>query len=93
MLPNTPTKFPIAAVLAHNLLTPGGREISEGGDPKKEVYIIYTLPLPTPDLPAPRESTAVATLSVTEILVIGCWNSGGDRVNTVYKGCLQLKPH
>ena len=91
MLPNTPTYQPVAAVLAGNLLAIGGRGISEGGAPKKEVYMyspstnswIYIS-----DLPAPRSETAVAVLSSTEILVIGGWDGG--RVNTVYKGSLHL---
>ena len=42
------------------------------------------------DLPAPRAATAAAVLSSTEILVMGGW-CGDDRVNSVYKGTLQLK--
>ena len=90
MLPNTPTYRPAAAVLAGNLLAIGGNETSEGGAPKKEVYMyspstnswIYIS-----DLPAPRSSTAVAVLSSTEVLVIGGWGER-ERVNTVYQGTL-----
>ena len=98
-LPNTPTYAPAAAVLAGNLLAIGGKETSEGGAAKKEVYMyspstnswIYIS-----DLPAPRCETAVAVLSSTEILVIGGWRGGvglfGDiALNTVYKGTLHLK--
>ena len=60
----------------------------------------------TSDLPAPLFGSAVAVLSSIEILVIGGltaatglfggWNAtsgtSGDRVNTVYKGTLYLKP-
>ena len=91
-LPNTPTYGPVAAMLAVNLLAIGGLKTSEGGVNKKEVYMyspstnswIYIS-----DLPAPRSEIAVAVLSSTEILVIGGW-SGGDIVNTVYKGTLHL---
>ena len=91
-LPNAPTYKPAAAVLVGNLLAIGGDEASYGGADKKEVYMyspstnswIYIS-----DLPAPRSSTAVAVFSSTEILVIGgCY---GGRVNTVYKGTLNLK--
>ena len=90
MLPNTPTYWPAAAVLAGKLLAIGGNETSEGGAPKKEVYMyspstnswIYIS-----DLPAPRSHTAVAVLSSTRVLVIGGWG-GRERVNTVYQGTL-----
>ena len=90
-LPNTPTHQPAAAVLAGNLLAIGGKETSEGGAIKKEVYMyspstnswVYIS-----DLPSPRSTTAVAVLSSTEVLVIGGWDGG--RVNTVYKGTLTL---
>ena len=89
-LPNTPTYRPAAAVLAGNLLAIGGNETSEGGAPKKEVYMyspstnswIYIS-----DLPAPRSHTAVAVLSSTRVLVIGGRNER-ERVNTVYQGTL-----
>ena len=94
-LPNTPTYLPGAAVLGGNLLAIAGKETSDFiiGTTKAEVYMyspstnswIYLS-----DLPAPRSSTAVAVLSSTEVLVIGGWS--GDRVNTVYKGTLHLKP-
>ena len=91
-LPNTPTYQPAVAVLAGNLLAIGGKETSEGGAAKKEVYMyspstnswIYIS-----DLPAPRSGAAVAVLSSTEILVIGGCGDGGS-VNTVYKGTLTL---
>ena len=91
-LPDTPTYRPAAAVLAGHLLAVGGWETSIGGAAMKEVYTyspstnswIYIS-----DLPAPRCDAAVAVLSTTEILVIGGWCDG--RVNTVYKGTLQLK--
>ena len=93
-LPNTPTYRPSAGVLAGNLLTIGGTDMSEANScAKKEVYMyspstnswIYFS-----DLPEPRSHTAVAVLSSTEILVIGGKCGTGDRVSTVYKGTLQL---
>ena len=90
MLPNTPTYWPAAAVLAGKLLAIGGYETSEGRTPKKEVYMyspstnswIYIS-----DLPAPRSRTAVVVLSSTRVLVIGGWNER-EIVNTVYQGTL-----
>ena len=93
-LPNTPTYWPAAAVLADNLLAIGGFETSGlGGAAMKEVYMyspstnswIYIS-----DLPAPRSRTAAAVLSSTEVLVIGGWDGVG-RLNTVYKGTLHRK--
>ena len=89
-LPNTPTYMPTAAVLADKLLAIGGKETSEGGAAKKEVYMyspstnswIYIS-----DLPAPRSTTAVVVLSSTRVLVIGGWNER-EIVNTVYQGTL-----
>ena len=90
-LPNIPTYGPAAAVLAGNLLAIGGKEISEGGAAKKEVFM-YSLSTKSwiyiSDLPAPRSITTVAVLSPTELLVIG--GRDVDRVNTVYKGTLTL---
>ena len=89
-LPNTPTYRPAAAVLAGNLLAIGGRETSEGGADKKEIYM-YSPPTNSwiyiSDLPAPRSHTTVAVLSSTEFLVISGWVEG-KIVNTVYKGTL-----
>ena len=80
-------------MLAGNLLAIGGKETSNGGTDKKEVYMyspstnswIYIS-----DLPAPRSCTAVAVLSSTEILVIGGWD-GVERVKAVYKGTLHIE--
>ena len=91
-LPNSPTYWPAAAVLAGYLLAIGGNETSEERSvAKKKVYMcspstnswIYIS-----DLPAPRSRTAAAILSSTEILVIG----GRDHslVNTVFKGIVHL---
>ena len=89
-LPNTPTYRPAAAVLAGNLLAIGGKETSDGGTSKKEVYMyspstnswIYIS-----DLPALQSSTTVAVLSSTEVLVIG-GVVDGKKVSTVYMGTL-----
>jgi hypothetical protein len=97
-LSNTLTYRPAAAVLVDNLLAIGGCETSGGGADMKEVYMyspstnswIYI-----DDLPAPRSYTAVAILLSKEILVIGGCSGGGlfgDRVHTVYKGTLHLRP-
>ena len=92
-LANTPTYQPAAAMLAGNLLAIGGNETSEGGADKKEVYMFSPSTnswIYISDLPEPRSYTAVAVLLSTEILVIGGYRCG-DRVNTTYKGTLQLK--
>ena len=75
-------------MLAGNLLAIGGKETSEGGtdmnmySPSTNSWVYIS------DLPAPRSFTAAAVLSSTEILVIG--GRDGIKVNTVYKGTLQL---
>ena len=93
-LANTPTYQPAAAVLAGNLLAIGGKETSEeGADKKEEVYMFSPSTnsrIYISDLPEPRCYTTVAVLSSTEILVIG-GRCDDDRVNTTYKGTLQLK--
>ena len=93
-LPNTPTYRPAAAVLAGNLLAIGGNETDNYSSPdKKEVHIYSpstTSWIYISDLPAPRSRAIVASLSATEILVIGGRN-GGNKVNTVYRGTLHLK--
>ena len=91
-LANTPTYRPAAAVLAGNLLAIGGRETSEGGADKKEVYMFSPSTnswIYISDLPEPQSAIAVAGLSSTEILVIGGDRCGG-KVDTVYKGNLNL---
>ena len=92
-LVSTPTYLPAAAMLAGNLLAIGGKEASQGGLVKKEVYMFSPSTnswIYISDLPEPRSSTAVAVLSSTEILVIGGW-CDMSRVSTTYKGTLQLK--
>ena len=92
-LANSPTYGSAAAVLAGNLLAIGGKETSNGEADKKEVYMFSPSTnswIYISDLLEPRSNTAVAVLSSTEILVIGGW-SGDGRVNTTYKGTLQLK--
>ena len=78
------------------------------GASKKEVYMYFPSTnswICINDLPAALSSTAIAVLSSIEIVVIGgltatglfgSWTAtsgtSGDRVNTVYKGTLHLKP-
>ena len=94
-LANTPTYKPAAAVLAGNLLAIGGNESYEttkGRADKKEVYMFSPSTnswIYISDLPEPRSNTVVAVLSPTEIVVIG-GKCDGFRVNTTYKGMLQL---
>ena len=94
-LPNTPTYWPAASVLAGNLAV-GGTKTSEGESDKKEVYM-YSPSIDSwiyiSDLPAPRSDISVIALSSTEIMVIGgkgITNDGRVKVNTVYKGILHL---
>ena len=93
-LPYIPASGSTATVLAGQLLAVGGVGIEAD---KPDVHIILLLYSPstnswiyTSDLPSPLSRAAVAVLSPIEILVIGGWD-GGDCVNTVYKGTLQLK--
>ena len=72
-LPNTPTYGPAATVLVGNLFAIVGKDVSTGGDTKKEVYM-YS---PTTnswifisDLPSPRVDNAVAELSSSELVVV-----------------------
>ena len=92
ILPNTPTYRPAAALLAGSLLAIGGKETSEGGADKKEVYM-YSPAINSwifmSDLPAPRSNTTIAVLSSSQVMVIG--GQGEDtRVSTVYVGTLTL---
>ena len=95
-LPNTPTYRPARAVLAGNLLAIGGYETAQGGADMKEVYMYSPSTnswLYFSDLPEPRSEIEVVILSSTEILVIrGLFdrNDDDDRVNTVYKGTLNI---
>ena len=89
-LPDTPTRFPVAVVLAAgSLVALGGRKTLEKRADKKEIYVYSPSAdswIHFSDLTALRATIAVATLSPKEILVTGGWNSSGVRVNTVYKG-------
>ena len=92
-LASTPTYQPAAAMLAGNLLAIGGKEASQGGLVKKEVYMFSPSAnswIYISDLPEPRSGTAVAVLSSTEILVIG-GKCDMSRMGTTYKVSLQLK--
>ena len=91
-LRNTATFQPAAGVLANKLLCIGGNQVSLKRDVNK-VYI-YSPSINSwiyiSDLPASRSSAAVATVSPTEILVIGgvC---DGYTLNTVYQATLTFK--
>jgi hypothetical protein len=93
-LPNTPTYRPAAAVLAGNLLAIGGNETDDYRSAARKEIRIYSPSTNSwiyiSDLPTPRSRAIVASLSATEILLIG-GRSGGSKVNTVYKGTLHLK--
>ena len=87
MLPNTPTYQPAAAILAGNLLAIGGKETSGGGADKGEVYRYSSSTnswICMSHLPAPRSRITIASLSSTEILVIGGW-CDGNVVKSMYK--------
>lgn len=94
LLPNTPTYRPAAAMLAGNLLAIGGNETDNYKSAERKEIHIYSPStnswIYVSDLPAPRSRAIVASLSATEILVMG-GRSGGSKVNTVYKGTLHLK--
>ena len=90
--PKTPSSQPAGAVLAGSILAVGGKTVPSGAN-AKEVYMY--LPANNSwvyfsDLPTPRFGTAVASLSSTEILVIGGYGDN-DRLSTVYKGTLHFK--
>ena len=89
-LPNTPTYWPAAAVLAGSLLALGGCELSIGGADRKKSMIMYS---PSTNswiyIPIPRSKNAVAVLSSTEILVIGS-SVGSVNLNTIIKGTLEI---
>ena len=93
LLCSTPTYSPAAATLAGSLIAVGGRERSDGGavqtkilrysaDTNSWIYI--------GDLPAPKANTTAATISSTELLVIGGWD-GKCVSRTMYKLTLHLK--
>jgi N-acetylneuraminic acid mutarotase len=92
-LPDTPRYVPTATVLAGRLLAIGGGNQPRGGADMKEVYMYSNTTkcwMYISDLPAPRSDTIVVALSATEIFVIGGYNE--EKVNTVYKGTLQIEP-
>ena len=92
-LVDSPTNRPTASTLSGHLLAVGGTERSVEGADMSTVHVYSpstNLWLYVSDIPAPLSIPAVAALSPTEILVIGGRYCGG-RVNTVYKGILQLK--
>ena len=84
---------PTVAVLADKLFVLGGSESSKGGAEVTKMYMYSpsnNLWIYVSDIPVPRSNMTVASLTSTEILVIGgvC---GGDQVNSVYKATLSLK--
>ena len=91
-LPYIPASGSTATVLAGQLLAVGG--VGIGTDKSDDNILLYSPSTNSwiyiSDLPAPHSRAAVAVLSPTEILVIG-GRDGGDCVNSVYKGTLQLK--
>ena len=93
LLPNTPIYRPASCMLADHLLAIGGSETPEGGADKKEVYMyspstncwIYIS-----NMPVSLCEISVNALSPVEILVTG-GRMNGCRMNTVYRGILNLK--
>ena len=94
VLPNTPSYQPAAAVLEGHLLAIGGWKTAKALVRKKEVYV-YSFSMNcwtyVSDIPAPRTNTAIAILSQREVLVIGGYGGDDNKVNSVYKGTLELK--
>ena len=94
MLPHPPSYQPAAAMLDDYLVAIGGWQVSKEGARKKEVYAFSTSMnswVHISDLPAPRTNTAVAVMTRMDILVTGGQGGDDSRVNTVYKGTLNLK--
>lgn len=92
ILSSTPTNQPTAAALAGSILAVGGDELSEGGGDAREIYIYSSSAsswVYLGDLPLPLSGTTAASVSATEILVIGGWNE--SKVKAVYKGTLCIK--
>ena len=94
ILPNTPHYGPAAATLGSSLLAVGGTTTNKRPtNPQTMVYVYSPCTnewVYVSDLPAPRLWAATATLSPTELLVIGGWNHS-DRQNSVYEGLLQIE--
>ena len=94
ILPSSPSYQPVAATLDSHLLAIGGWTTRKMEARKKEVYV-YSSSLDSwtyiSDLPAPRTSSTVVTLSRTEILVIGGYGGDDSKVSSVYKGTLNMK--
>ena len=92
-LPNTPTYKPAAAVLAGGLYAVSGRDAAEeetSGKTKVHFYSLATKAwIHVCDLPALQLDGAVASLLLSEMLVIGGWGEDKQMVNTVYKGALK----
>ena len=89
VLPNTPLYGPAAATFGTSYLAVGGFTTSFSSNPQVTVDVYFPCTntwIHISDLPAPLVLAATATLSPTELLVIGGWNKG--RLNKVYKGLL-----
>ena len=92
-LAKTPTFQPAVAALGGKLFAIGGCDTSTGGNVKKEMYVYSSSAdcwIYVSDLPAPRAEIATATLLSSELLVLGGQNLG-KRVNSVFRGTLNLK--
>ena len=90
-MPNTPNYQPAAVMLADRLLAIGGEY---RGSAQRTVHMYLPLSetwIYINDIPSSRSKTTAVTLSSrTEVLVIGGCNAATDKVNTVYKGTLNV---
>ena len=93
VLPNTPQYGPAAATFGAALLAVGGTTSNKNPPNPQTAVHVYSPNtnawIHISDLPAPREGTATAMPSPTELLVIGGWNNG--RQKSVYKGLLRIE--
>ena len=93
-LPGALSYQPSAGALGSHLLAIGGWTDPEAKARKNEVYVFspsmncwsYIV-----DLPAPRACSTIAVLTRTEVLIVGGYGGDDNKVNTVYKGTLNLK--
>ena len=92
-LPNTPTYKPAAVVLGDGLFAISGRDGAEEGTSGKTKVHFYSFSttawIHVCNLPAMQLDGAVASLSLSEILVIGGWGEDKQMVKTAYKGALK----
>ena len=89
-----PSYQPAVGVLGGHVLAIGGWTSQEAKARKKEVYV-YSPSMNSwvyiDDLPAPRVSSTIAVLSLSEILLVGGYGGDDNKVNTVYIATLNLK--